>query len=126
MIDRKKLKDAVICKESDSILEVSRILRDTRMRHLIVVDSALKPLGVISTVDINNRVVSQQKNPETVTATDIMTHPLASAEVSSTYDAAYKLMIEKETYSLPVTEQGKLIGILDFNFLFSQLGGKKQ
>jgi len=54
MINKSLLTDVVFCSENDTVLEVARILRDTRARHLIVTDSKKKPLGIISTVDINN------------------------------------------------------------------------
>lgn len=120
MIDKTKLNDTVICKEDDSILEVSRILRDTRSRHLIVVNKDLKPIGVISTVDINNRVVAEKKDIENTKAISIMTKPLSTIDINETYDEAYKRMIDKGTYSIPVTDNGKLIGTLDFNQIFAR------
>lgn len=120
MIEKNKLQDAVICDENDTVLEVSRILRDTRSRHLIVVDSEQKPLGIISTVDINNRVVAEGLNPEEAAAGDVMTSPIEVVELNSSYEDAYKKMIEKGTYSIPVVENEKLVGILDFNQLFGK------
>ncbi len=118
MIKKETLNDVVICKETDSIVEVSRILRDTKTRHLVVVDNEQKPVGIISTVDINNRVVSEKKDTETTKAKDIMTKPISTVELTETYEVAYQRMVEKSTYSIPVVENGKLIGELDFNQLF--------
>ena len=42
-IELSKLHDAVVCNEDDNVLEVSRIMRDTRKRHILVVDDHLKP-----------------------------------------------------------------------------------
>lgn len=120
MIETNKLQDAVICREDDSVLEVSRILRDTKSRHLIVVDENKCPVGIISTVDINNRVVAQELEPKDALANEIMTSPIAVVEVNSNYEEAYKKMVEKGMYSIPVVENEKLIGILDFNHLFGK------
>jgi signal-transduction protein with cAMP-binding, CBS, and nucleotidyltransferase domain len=120
-MEKEKLNEALICNENDDILEVSRILRDTGQRHLIVVDSNIKPKGIISTVDINNRVVSQEKIPKEVKASEIMTSPIVSIELSKTYQEAYELMIEKNLYSIPITQDNKLIGLLDFNRLFMRV-----
>ena len=59
MINKGHLTDAVICRENDDVLEVSRILRDTQRRHIIVLDKNDGPIGVISTMDINNRVLAR-------------------------------------------------------------------
>lgn len=120
MIEKNKLQDAVICDENETVLEVSRILRDTKSRHLIVVDGEQKPLGIISTVDINNRVVAEGINAEETCAEEIMTFPIEVVELNSSYEDAYKKMIEKGTYSIPVVENGRLVGILDFNQLFGK------
>ena len=120
MIEKNKLSDAIVCSEQDTILEVSQILRDTQTRHIIVLNKEKQPVGIISTVDINNRVVAEKKDPSKIKAQDIMTKPIAHVDITSSYDDAYKKMIERGTYSLPGTEKGKLIGLIDFNLLFKK------
>ncbi len=124
MMDKSKLNDAVICKQGDSILEVSRILRDTQCRHLIVVDESFCPKGIVSTVDINNRVVAEKKDAEKTLASDIMTSPIETVDVNESFDNAYLKMMSAGTYSIPVTENGAIIGILDFNQLFLKVKEK--
>ncbi len=129
MIEKEKLDDAVICKKDDSALEVSRIMRDTQTRHIIVVDNGLQPLGIISAFDINNRVVAEEKDAKNIKAEGIMTKPIESIDIKIGYDEAYKKMIELGVYTIPVIDKGKLVGILDFNFLFKklcELGGMKK
>jgi len=50
-----------------------------------------------------------------------MTKPIETVEVSSTCESAYQKMIEKGTYSIPVTENGQLVGALGFNKLFGKV-----
>lgn len=125
MIDKKLLHDVVFCKEDDSVIDVSRILRDTRARHLIVINSKKNPVGIISTVDINNRVVSEGKNASNLKAKEIMTQPIETVDISSTCEEAYQKMILKGTYSIPVTEKGILIGSLSFNKIFGRSSNEK-
>ncbi len=126
MIDKEILYDAVFCKEDDSVLEVSRIIRDTKSRHLIVVDKNLKPLGIISAFDINNRVVAQEIDPKKITAVKIMTKPVEAVDISSNYKDAVEKMAALETYTLPVIENGKLIGTLDYSAVFRKICEVKQ
>ena len=115
MISKELLQDVVFCNEKDSILEVSRVLRDTQNRHLVVVDAKRKPVGIISTVDVNNRVVAEGKNPSTTLAKDIMTKPIETVDISITCEEAYQKMIKKGTYSIPVTDKNQLVGSLNFD-----------
>jgi signal-transduction protein with cAMP-binding, CBS, and nucleotidyltransferase domain len=121
MINREILHDAVICKEKDNILEVSRIIRDTKARHIIVVDKNLKPLGIISPFDINNRVVAEKKDVNSTFAKDIMTKPIETIELKESYETAAEKMVHLETFTLPVTEKGKLIGVLDYSVVFRKV-----
>jgi len=117
-IDKGMLYDAVVCNEDESVLEVSRIMRDTRARHLIVVDGDLKPLGIISPSDINNRVVAEEKNPSYISACEIMTKPVETIDLDSTYSQAAEKMAFLETFTMPVVNNGKLVGILDYSSVF--------
>ncbi len=117
-IDKGILYDAVVCREKDNALKVSRIMRDTRARHLIVVDKNLKPLGIISPFDINNRVVAEEKNPSEVMADEIMTKPVETIELNSTYSEAAEKMALLETFTMPVVQNGKLVGVLDYSSVF--------
>lgn len=123
MIKREHLTHAIIARENDTVLEVSRILRDTRSRHLLVLDSKDYPVGVISTVDLNNRVLSEEKNPRTIHAKDIMTKTIKVIDTDSTYHNAYTIMSELGTYSIPVVHNNKLLGILEFSMAFKLVSG---
>lgn len=118
MMKREHLIDAVICREKDDVLEVSRILRDTQRRHLIVLDAHDRPTGIISTVDINNRVVAEKKNPEDTLAKDIMTKNIELVSLEDNYEKAFQIMAKLGTNSIPVTKNGKLLGMLEFMMAF--------
>lgn len=124
MIQKEHLVDAVICKENDDVLEVSRILRDTQRRHLIVLTANDSPVGVISAVDINNRVVAEEKNPKHLKAKDIMTKNARTVSVEDTYEEAYRIMAQLGTYSIPILRNGKLLGLLEFVQAFRQKGAQ--
>jgi len=126
MIEKEHMIDAVICREEDNVLEVSQILRDTQRRHLVVLDSEDKPVGVISTIDINNRVVAEEKNSKEMKAKDIMTGDIKFISVDDTYEKAFTIMTDLGTYSIPVVSHGKMLGLLEFTraFKIKNLGGQ--
>lgn len=125
-IQKEHLTDAVICREDDTILEVSRIMRDTQTRHILVLDKTDKPVGIISTVDMNNRVLAEEKNPKITKAKEIMTKNIETVSIENdTYERAFEVMAGIGTYSIPVVREGKLLGILEFNtaLKLKELGG---
>lgn len=124
MIKPEHMTDAVVCRFDESVLEVSRILRDTQRRHLIVLDEKDKPVGIISTVDINNRVVAEGKEPRNLKAQEIMTKNINYVSVEDTYEKAFQAMAKLGTNSIPVTRGGKLLGMLEFMMAFRQRGEK--
>ena len=125
VIKKEHLHDAVVCKENDSILEVSKIMRDTLTRQLIVVDESLVPLGIITSFDIVKRAIAEEVILDTAEAKEIMTSPLLSIKIGQTFDEAAEKMAALETFRLPVTERGKLVGVLDYSVVFRQVCGVK-
>ncbi len=118
MIKTEHLSEVVFCRGDENVLEVSRILRDTNSRHLVVVDDEKKPIGIISCVDINNRVVSEEKDPKDIKAEEIMTKDIKYIELEDTYEKAFEIMNQLETNSIPVTKDKKLIGLLEYAIAF--------
>ncbi len=126
-IQKEHLTDAVICREDDTILEVSRIMRDTQTRHILVLDNTDKPVGIVSTVDLNNRVIAEEKDPKVAKAKEIMTKNIETVSIENdTYERAFEIMASIGTYSIPVVREGKLLGILEFNtaLKLKDFGGK--
>lgn len=120
-LDKSLLHDAVVCKEEDSVLEVSRIMRDTKARHVIVINEDTFPIGIISPFDISNRLVAEEKDANETYAKDIMTKPIETIDINSNYKEASEKMVALETYTIPVTEGEKLIGILDYSVVFRKV-----
>lgn len=118
MIQKEHMTDAVVCRQKDSVLEVAKILRDTQRRHLVVLDAHDRPVGVISSVDVNNRVVAEEKDPKAMKAEEVMSKGVKVVSVDDSYDHAYRLMAEIGTYSIPVVKDGKLLGLLEFTRAF--------
>ena len=47
-----------------------------------------------------------------------MTSPVETLDISSTYTHAAEVMALLEIFTIPITENGKLIGILDYSAVF--------
>lgn len=120
-----KLKDCKIrkvleCESSENILDIAKKLRDNKERHIIVTDKKF-PIGIISTTDINNRVVAENKNLLKTKAKDIMTSPILVKDINEPTTMTYIEMIKNNTFSCPVTEDKKLIGTIDLKEIMNHI-----
>jgi CBS domain-containing protein len=71
-----------------------------------------KPVGIITERDILKRVVLAKQNPAKTTVSDVMTRQLITADVNSRIIDVSRTMEKNRFRRLPVTEKGKLIGII--------------
>lgn len=110
-----KIEECVTCKNDDNVVEVARKLKEKKARHVIVVNEKDFPVGIISTVDINNKVVAEEKDAKSIKAEEIMTQPILVKNVEDDVGEVYRTMMNQNIYSVPIVEEGKLKGIITFN-----------
>ncbi len=113
-IETCSLQKPLSCLSTASIVEVAQALCTKECRQILVVEKDA-PVGIISTTDIVARVVAAKKDPSKTQAKDIMTQPIHSLDAATSVEKAYLFMIQKNLFSIPVTKQGKLVGILPFS-----------
>jgi len=102
----------VSCDKKEGIVDVAKKLKRNKVRHIIVTDNN-KPMGLISTTDINNRVVAMNKDLKKTKAEDVMTSPILTKDANDSLPQAYMEMIKANVFSCPITKNNKLIGVLD-------------
>jgi signal-transduction protein with cAMP-binding, CBS, and nucleotidyltransferase domain len=68
--------------------------------------------GIITETDLSHKVVGQGLNPETTQVTEIMTQPLQTMDRFLPVEEASRFMQKNKIRHLPVTEDGKVVGIL--------------
>lgn len=104
--------EAHSCKSDMKVVDVAKELKKESTKHIVIVDSKNVPVGIISSVDIVNKVVAEEKNPAKVLAKDIMTKDMFKADVSEEVGKVYYGMIKRNVFFCPVTEDNKLKGIV--------------
>ncbi len=119
-----QIKDCVLiepytCNEDQSIVEIAKKLRETTLRHIFVVNKEFYPVGIISVIDINNRVVAESKNPEIVKAKDIMSKPDV-ININADIHSVLKMMIEKNRSMNPVVKDNRMVGIITLSELLAK------
>jgi signal-transduction protein with cAMP-binding, CBS, and nucleotidyltransferase domain len=113
------------CSETENIVEVAKILRKEKQRRVIVVDENEFPFGIISTTDISNRVVAENKEPSKLKAADIMTSPIfLICDLGDDLEGIFTRMVEQKSYFCPVVKEKKLYGIITYGELIKHVQSK--
>jgi len=103
------------CNKDTNAVEVAKILRENKQRRIIIVDDSEFPIGIISTTDINNRVVAGNKDALRLKASDIMTSPIyLTCDINDKLNDIFEKMIKHESYFCPVIQDNKLYGVLTY------------
>ena len=113
--------EPLYCKETDSLVDVAKKLREHVIRYIYIVNDKKTPTGVISTTDMNNRVVAEGKDPNTLKAKDIMTKPITSLDENTDINKAYKECIKTKIAICPVTRNTQLIGMVSIEELLHKI-----
>ena len=120
------LEFCVTVKENDTVLGISKLLREKKLRYVFVVDKKGYPVGIISVTDVNNRCVAEGKDPKKCIAKEIMTHPIDVVDDCDDIEKAYHIMLEREVFAVPVVNDGKLIGLINFNEAVQKVAKKTE
>jgi signal-transduction protein with cAMP-binding, CBS, and nucleotidyltransferase domain len=98
--------------ENESTMDkVVQAMSDCDVDYVIVVQSR-KPTGIITERDVIVRMLTQGLDPRVVIARAVYTNPLVTIEETATVKEAAELMKEWNIKHLPVTQDGKIAGML--------------
>lgn len=99
----------------DDAVSVAKKLHDFQERRIFVINEKNIPAGIISIVDINDRLVARGKDPKKTKAKEIMTYPLnLIADINDSAEELLKKMIKQDNYYVPVTDKGVLKGLITY------------
>ena len=121
-----KLIKADTCYPSESVLSVAKRMQSKKMRRFYVVDKEQKLLGVVTTVDIVNKIVASKKDPSKTTVDKIMTKTVKSVSVDNNVEECLEIMNKLKTLACPITKEGKLLGVVSYqNIIASVVAARK-
>lgn len=121
-ISQEDLFNAIICYSNEDVFTAATVLKDSRRKHLIVVDSKITPIGVLSSFDIVESIVINEKDSKKVTVEEVMKSNIVTLTLNCSYDEAIEKMVELGTYSLPVVnDNNELIGMVSLDILLHKL-----
>lgn len=109
------------CSQEDTVVEVAKKFKETTLRHIWIVDEKDMPAGVISLVDMNDRVIAEGKNPNEMKAKDIMTTNIKVFDDEDDLKKAYSVMLKNRWVDAPVLREGKFAGVVTVNDMLNAL-----
>jgi CBS domain-containing protein len=136
----------VTVKPSQSVFLVASLMTEHAISRIVVVaDKENKPEGIITEADITlvtrllkpakvlkeekplvvKGAIAPPKNIYLLTASDIMTSDLLTVSKNANLTDAAQLMTKHKFSGLPVTEKGKLVGIITKSDIIRAVAHKK-
>ncbi len=95
----------------ETVLKVATLMKSHDIGSVIVeVDGRLA--GLITEKDLVWRVFAEEKNPKEVTAGEIMSSPLISADIDATLSQMARAMAKNKIRRLIITKQNEPVGVV--------------
>ena len=113
MLVKELMTEDPVCLEAEEpVTAVARIMRERNIGALPVCDAEGKPVGMVTDRDIVTRCVASGASAGSVRVGDIMTRGAVTADTNAPLAEALERMEREQIRRLPVTEDGRLVGIL--------------
>ncbi len=94
-----------------TVIEAAKIMKKRKIGNVLVVKNN-QPIGILTESDILRKIVAEGKNPSKTKIMDVMSTPVLITDPYISIEDAMKKMAKCNVRRLPVTENGKLIGII--------------
>ena len=117
--------DPIAATRDASIAAVSALMRDETVGSVVIVDDGA-PVGIVTDRDVAVRVVAEGKNPEDVTAGDVMTADPVTVDVDAGLMDLTSTMAEHSVRRVPVVDGGELYGIITLDDVDQLLSDERQ
>ncbi len=111
----------VVVVDPDTTVSYAMTLMRRRNIHSVVVDISEKnkAYGIITTTDIRDKIVAENRNPAETRVREIMSGPIITGKAEWTLAECSRVMQERKFHHLPIAdEHGTLIGMISATDIF--------
>ncbi len=113
-------KDVKVVRPDTLVKEVVATMNKFNIGSIVVVQGK-RPVGIITERDILRRIVEPCLAPEVLHAREVMTSPVLTVSHTASIDEAAKDMTRKKIKRLLVMDQERLVGIITFTDIVTQV-----
>lgn len=114
-------KELVTCSPSETCHDAAKKMKDNNVGTILIVEEGMKLKGILTDRDIALNVVGDSKDPRTTVVSEIMRPNPVSINSEMDIESALSTMSKENVRRLPVTQEGRLIGILSSADVASEL-----
>ena len=118
-LNKIELHKVITCREEDSVAHVAETLKKHKERRIFVVDDKGKLQGIITTTDLVYKALTSDK--QKLTAKEVMSKEVKAVETHEDLNKALEIMNNLKSFSCPVTEHGKIIGLVSYHDLLGHV-----
>ncbi len=108
----------VACAATATLREAAQRMADEQVRTIVVVDGKGAPVGMLTLVDLLQRVVLPER-PLSAAVADAMSAPIVTLPGTATAYEAMHVMAERGIRQVIVVESGRLLGVVNERDLFA-------
>lgn len=111
---REWMNDLVVFIEPEAtVAEALAVMRRRYIHSLIVFNRELNEYGILTSTDISDKIIAQNRNPSAVKVREIMTSPVLTVKQGTPLRDCAILMRDHRIHHLPVAdEQGRIVGMI--------------
>ena len=107
-------------RSTDSIANVLKIMRDFRVRAVLVIDDGAL-MGIVSQGDCAIKVLLPHNNPAQVLVAKVMTPNPLTVSLANSLEECMAIMVHKHIRHLPVLEKNNVIGVISVGDLVKNI-----
>ena len=115
-----KTKTIFSVRTSDPVEDVLKIMRDFRVRAVLVIDDD-ELMGIVSQGDCAIKVLLPHNNPTQVLVSTVMTKNPLTVTLSNSLEECMAIMVHKHIRHLPVLEKNKEVGVISVGDLVKDI-----
>ncbi len=113
-------REVLVVRAATPVLEAAQVMAAHRVGALVVVDDAGRPIGIVTTTDLRDRVLVARRGLSAPVG-EIMSAPLLTMESGDFCFEALLKMMSHDVHHLPVMHGGRMVGIVsNHDFLVLQ------
>jgi CBS domain-containing protein len=113
-------KPVIVVDPDSSVSYAMTLMRRRKIHSVVIAVTANNPeFGIITTTDIRDKIVAEDRNPAETRVREIMTSPIILARPEWTLTECSQLMQKHDIHHLPVgDEAGELVGLISVTDIF--------
>jgi len=117
-------KDLITILPSSTMFDAAVKMKEHHVGSVLVVEEGWKLKGILTDRDIAMTVAADTKDPRTISVSDVMTADPVTINSDADVETALRVMNRAHIHRLPVTESGKLVGLLSSADLAAEMKGQ--